>query len=147
MSREYTIHNSATHATAITILQLTAPSSASIEIIRVWVTQASSTTSAQTSIQILRKTVTAAGLTVLTPTQLTTGDTASGVTGGHTATGEGTDGEILHREGFNILNGCIYLPLPEERPTIPPGGMVAIKFPVSPASATYIYGITFQELV
>jgi hypothetical protein len=144
--REYIVRNSAAHSTAITILQLTAHSTSGIQIIRAWVTQSTSTTSSQTAIQLVRKSATATGLSSITPVKLSTLDPAAVTTAGHTATGEGTDTDVLIREGFNILNGWVYLPVPEERIDVPPSGIIGLKFPSAPASATYEYGIVFVEV-
>lgn len=147
-------NNGVTIATAITSLQLKAGSANAIEILRVWATQASNTTSAQTSCALLRKTaaatVTAASAgTTLTKQKAVTG-TATAELGtaatGITATAEGTDGEILHVEGFNILSGFTYLPVPEERVIVPAGGIVALKFMDAPASSKWYCGIHFREL-
>lgn len=141
----YSASNSATVSTAITVMQLQAASGNPIVILRAWVTQESSTTSAQTGIQLLRKTatITGSGATEvkLNPTSPTATATAL-----HTATVEGTDGDILVEEGFNILNGWLYLPVPEERPVVDPSGFIALKFSAAPSSATYDYGFVWMEL-
>lgn len=141
----YIARNKATHSTAITILQLTAPSTASIEILRAWVSQQGSTTSAQPEITLLRKTATAT-VTSLTPVKTHPQDVAADSTAGHTASAEGTDGDILASDGFNVLNGWLYLPVPEERITVDPSGIIALKFVVAPASQSWHYGIIFREL-
>ncbi len=146
MARQYIVRNSATVATAITIVQITAPATSGVTLMRAWVTQSSSTTSAQAVIQINRKSATATG-TAYTPVKLNTGDGAAVATALHTASAEGTDTDILIREGFNILNGWLYLPIPEERIQIPPSGILGLKFPTAPASATYEYGVAFEENV
>ena len=143
--REYVARNSAIHAAAITILQLTAPAATSFDVVRAWVTQSASTTSAQAVVQLNRKSA-AATVTALTPVRLNTGDPVSVVTAGHTATAEGTDTDILIREGFNVLSGWLYLPVPEERITVRPGETLALKFPTAPASHTWEYGITYIEV-
>lgn len=143
MANPYTARNTATHSTAITILEVTNTATEVLEILRAWVTQENVTTSGQAGIQILRKTATITG-TAVTVVSMSSG-TAS-ATAKHTATAEGTDGAVLIREGFNIVNGWLYLPVPEERITVPPSGMVALKFATAPASASYSYGITWQEL-
>jgi len=154
MSRVYVINDSRAVSTAITILQLKAVNCA-VEVIRAWVNQESSTVSAQTAIQLSRKTGTAATVTSLTPlllepsvgAALSVGGTAAT---GRTATSEGTDGDVLIREGFNVLNGWLYLPVPEERIVLSPASIatstLGLKFPVAPPNVTYDYGIVFREL-
>lgn len=144
-ARTYTIMDSRAVSTAITILELAAPATAALRIERAWVTQSTSTTSAQTDITVLRKTATITG-TALTPVALSTGDPAAAATAKRTATVEGTDGNVLYGEGFNVLNGWVYVPVPEERLFVPPSGLIALKFPTAPPNVTYRYGITFTEL-
>lgn len=153
-SRVYVFEKSLVNPTGVTQLQIQAAAAISFEIIRVWVNQSTSTTSGQTAIQIVRKaaaaTVTAAVIATnirpLDPddaaSQVQVGTTATGFT----ATAEGTDGDIMVEEGFNILNGYLYLPLPEERITVKGGGLIAIKFPSAPPAATYKIGVMFAEI-
>lgn len=138
-----------TTSTAITIIQIKAGATNPLELIRVSVNQSDSTTSAQTGIRILRKTATAT-VTSFTPliVQAAAAAAAAGGTSatGITATAEGTDGDILIDEGFNALNGFLYLPVPEERILVPAAGFIALKFPVAPASALWKAQIIFGEL-
>ena len=132
-------------STAITLIQVNAPATAALEIIRVWVGQTLSETSTQESIQILRTTTAGTG-TSFTPILLRPGDAAAGATATTNHSGEGSAGDSLLREGFNILNGWLYLPVPEERIIVAPSGRIALKFPVAPASATWQAGIIWREL-
>lgn len=145
----YNIRRSATTSTGITIVQIKAVT-VGLEVLRVSVTQSDTTSSAQAVIQILRKTA-AATVTTFTPVlqganypaALAVGST-SGT--GITASGEGTDGDILDEQGFNILNGYLWTPTCEaERITVPAGGIVAVKFPSAPTSALYKTLVTFGE--
>lgn len=144
MSRSYTVIDSRVVSTAITVLEITAAATVTLEILRAWVTQSTSVTSAQSDVILLRKTATITG-TAITPVRLEVGDPTPVTTAKRTATVEGTDGEIVAGEGFNIINGWLYLPAPEERVWVPTSGMIALKFPTAPASATYRYGITFAS--
>ncbi len=145
----YVARAAITVSTAITIMQIKAGSSRALDLIRASVSQRGSTTSVQESLQILRKTA-AATVTALTPVLLRgagAADAAGGVAAtGHTATAEGTDGDILYQEGFNVLNGFLYLPVPEERPRVPAGGFIALKFPDAPASQAWKIAMVFGEL-
>lgn len=143
----YTVHGDAQAvSTAITILEVTAPSSGCLEIIRAWVSQSSSTSSAQARIQLLRKAGTITG-TASPPTPVPTqvGQAASGVTVKWKATVEGTDGVIPVDDAFNILSGWLWLPVPEERIWVPPSGIIALKFPSAPTSANWTFGIGYKE--
>lgn len=146
-SGTYTVHGDAqTVATAITLLELTAPSTASLTVLRAWCQQSSSTTSAMARIRILRKSATITGTAsppAAVPTEV--GMPTSGMTVKWIATGEGTDGVILVEEAFNLLNGFLWLPVPEERIIVPPSGLIALKFPAAPASAAYTFGFTVRE--
>lgn len=144
MSRPYTVMDSRSVTTAISILQITAPSTMVLEVVRAWCMQSTSTTSAQQDIELVRKTATVTG-TSITPVRLVTGDPTATFTALRTATAEGTEGDIPYGEGFNVLNGWLYVPVPEERIWVAPSGMLALKFPATPASATYRYGLTVIE--
>lgn len=140
-------------STAITIEVVWVPVTTAIEVTRAWVNQSSVTTSSQTRIQLLRKTGTAPTVTSQTPAVAgTPGSQASKCVGGTaasgiTATAEGTDGTVWIEEGFNVVNGWLYLPVPEER-IMNLGSTasgVALKFPSAPLSATYASGIEWLE--
>lgn len=134
-------------STAITILQVKA-GAAALEILRIGISQGLSETSTMEHIQILRKTA-AATVTSFTPRRDNPSDPVSLAIGGtsatgYTATAEGTDGEVLLDEGWNILNGWQWKS-GEDRIVVPQGGIIAMKFPVAPASATYRAYMKFAE--
>jgi hypothetical protein len=136
---------------AITLLQIKAGTSRAVEIMRAWVSQSASTTSAQQRIQINRKSA-AATVTSFTPLVINGGAVAANAAGGTSATGtnasaEGTDSDILIMDAFNVLNGWLWVPTPEERITVPAGGIVGLKFPAAPGSAlTISAGFIFGEI-
>lgn len=133
-------------STAISLIEFTAPSDAIVELLEAWVTQDASETSTQEVIQILRKTAAGTG-TSFTPRLLEASDAAFGGTARTNMTAEGTAGDILRRESFNILNGWLYLPVPEARIKVAPSGILAIKFAVAPAAAiTISAGMIFREI-
>jgi len=144
MPHVYTARNTAAHSTAITILQLGTAAGHPIEILRGWVTQATSTTSAQTHVQLLRESNAITG-TGVTEIEHDTDGPASTVTALHTATAGGTDGDVVIQEGFNVLNGWLYLPVPEERIWVPVSSFISIAFPDAPPNVTYDYGLTWRE--
>lgn len=147
------IRSSVTTSTAITIQLVWVPVTTAIETTRAWANQSTVTTSAQTRIQLLRKTGTAPTVTSQSPVVVgTAGSQASKCVGGVAASGitasaEGTDGTVYVEEGFNIVNGWLYLPVPEER--IMTGGSaangIALKFPTAPTSAGWVSGQEFLE--
>lgn len=153
MARTYVINDSRATSTAITVLQIKAVNS-SVEIIRAWANQTSSTTSAQCNIMLVRKS-TPATVTALTPLLMDGGDAASRAVGGTAATGrtasnEGVNADILIEEGFNVLNGWLYLPVPEERIVLSPAtatlATLGLTFVSAPPSATWDFGIVFREI-
>lgn len=134
MAREYVFSRELTNPTAVTLLQIAAGTAMPIVIMRARLTQRLSTTSTQVGIQILRKTAAATVTAAVAGDlrKLDSGDSATVVQlgtalTGYTATAEGTNGDILHEEGFNLLNGFYYEPQPELRPTVPGAGIVGIK--------------------
>lgn len=136
--------------TAITVIQVATPANVAIDIIRAWGGQSSSTTSAATALGLIKKSA-AATVTSRTPDPITDGMNASlcvGGTGatGITATAEGTDASnYLWNEGLNIVgNGCLYLPVPEERIGLGPSEFIGLKHSVAP-SGNWIHGVTFTE--
>ena len=110
--RSYTINmNGVAVTSAITLLQYKAGSSNIAKILRVQVTQSNQSSSAQQTVAILRKSG-AATVTSYTPRLIDPGDSAAGGVGGTTATGtnasgEGTNGDILLQQDFNVLNGWL----------------------------------------
>lgn len=150
MGRLYAIkHEAVAVSGAISIIQLKAGAGCICKIHRVMVSQTGSTTSAQVRIQILRKSA-AATVTSYTPLLLDTGDGAAKSVGGTTSTGitasgEGTDSDILISDTFNALSGWLYLPTPEERIVVPAAGFLALKFPANPA-LTITAQMIFEEI-
>lgn len=151
MARRYTVEMQNVAVTgAITLVQIKVGASQVITILRAWVSQSNLGTSAMQRVQILRKTA-AATVTSFTPILLDKGDAASGCAGGTSATGtnasvEGTDGDVLLETNFNVLNGFLHIPVPEDRFVVGPAGFIAIKLPGAPASSmTTSAGFTFEE--
>lgn len=150
MSGIYVVENGGVAiSTAITIIQLKAGASRGLELLRAKISQAVSETSTQEHIQILRKSA-AATVTSRTPLKLNPDDGAADAVGGTAATGitataEGTDGDVLIEEGFNILNGWEWLPTPEERIVAHAGDFLALKFGTAPASQTWYASLYFRE--
>jgi len=135
---------------AKTLIQLVAGATTAIEILRASVTNTSVEASDTGEIILVRKTA-AATVTSATPLLLVGIQAAADAIGGAAltgtnASGEGTDGDILIREGFNVLSGMLYLPIPEERIIIPGAGIIGLKSNITLASVDLAAIIIFKEL-
>ena len=150
----YTFSRSFTNPGAVTLLQIAANAARPLVPLRAWVSQHASVTSTQVAAELVRKTAAATVTAAVAadfkkhlPTQDANCTVQLGTAlSGHTATAEGTDGDDFNAEGWNILNGWLYLPVPEERIVVPGGGIVGLKLLVAPPAATYRAGITFVEV-
>jgi hypothetical protein len=128
---------------AKTLVQIKA-GAAALELLEVRVSQITKTASELLEVQILRKTA-AATVTSFTPLKVGgSADPASLAVGGTSATGnnasaEGTNGDILFKGIWNVLNGeYIYLPTPEDRIWVPQAGIIGIKLNTAPAASMNI---------
>ena len=151
MAGIYTInHNAIVVSTAITIIQYQAGAANKARVVRFSIGQGLSETSTMEQIQLLRKSA-AATVTSFTPLKndpdapvaFGAGGTAAT---GITATAEGTDTDILINEAFNTLNGFAWVRSDINEIMVPAGGIIAIKFPVAPASATWRASLVIEEL-
>ena len=136
--------------TAKTLLQIKAGATTPLEILRASITNATVDASDSGVAQILRKSA-AATVTSQTAKLFDGSSTAADAVGGTAATGdtasaEGTDGDVLIEEGFNVLNGFLWLPTPEERIIVPAAGFIALKSDVTITSATLRAVMVFREL-
>ena len=151
MAGIYTInHNAIVVSTAITIIQYKAGATNKARVVRFSIGQGLSETSTMEQIQLLRKTG-AATVTSFTPLENDPdGPVAFGAGGtaatGITATAEGTDGDILVNAAFNILNGYEWVRSDLNEIIIPAAGIIALKFPVAPASATWRASLVIEEM-
>lgn len=145
MPRGYSVVGSSSNpTTSINVIQLTAPSTAVVEIMRVWIEQSTSTTSAMADAKLCRLSAAGTTNTTFTAAKMEPGAPTAGSTVVTTSTA-GTATDTLAAESFNILNGWLWIPVPEERPVVAPSGIVAVIFTATPTAATYRYGMTFQE--
>ncbi len=134
---------------AITLLQIKAGAANGLRLLRASIGQSNLTSSAMQTVQINRKSG-AATVTSFTPLLFTPDDSAAKAVGGTSATGtnasgEGTDSDIVLTDSFNILNGWLWVPTPEERIFVPGGGIIGLKLPVAPGSsmttsAVFVFG-------
>lgn len=133
-------------STARTWLEVTSSSSRILVLVEAWLTQEISETSQQEAVQIVRKSAAGTG-TSFTPLRTEVGIAAAGFTARVNCTAEGTVTDLTGpRHGFNCLSGWFYAPLPESRIVVPPSGILGIRFPVAPASATWSGGAVFREI-
>jgi len=130
----------------------------SIEILRCWASQHGTSTSQNLGMLIAQKATAFPTVTSTTPSPLTLGGPASGITGG-TAGAAGTAGTDASAEGggavtniitdgFNNLNGFLWVPTPEERLRLPSDTAVILKIVGTPTTLTgWDFGVIYQELV
>lgn len=138
-------------ASCANIIQLKS-TGAPFEILRAWVSQSASVTSATVPIQICRKTA-AGDVAPFTPLHVgSTNDPVSSMVASSSGCGTfnstsafGTDGDIIVRDAFNVLNGWLYLPVPEERILTQGGGVIALRFPIAVTSETWEAGVIWRE--
>jgi len=128
-----------------------------IQILRAWVGNQATETSDQLGIILGTKASAFGTYTSTAPSPHRLGGPATGITGG-TAGAESTSGTDASAEGagavtpliydgFNNLNGWLWIPVPEERITVPADTAIILKIVGTPATLTnWNAGITFQEM-
>lgn len=140
----------ATLAASKTLLLLTAPATAVVEIIGARITNSSNTTNQQLECRFRRVTTfsPAAGTSV-TPAKEENGDQASASTvlgnlsaepGAYTANADVGD------MGWSSLGGYFFQPMPEERPTIPPSGSIGLFMDTAPTAMDTEVEVTYREI-
>lgn len=114
---------------AVTLAFINPGVTASLEILRVSVSQSGTTTSQQLEVQLNTQVTAFPTLATFTPVQFSTSDPVSKIIGG-TAGAAGTCGinasvegagakTVLYPDAFNNLNGWLWVPVPEERIILP----------------------------
>jgi hypothetical protein len=149
-TRGYKVPVVITNPGAVTNVQITAQAARSVVITHIVIKPAQSAlvTDAGARCRIGYKSATATGLTSVAATTfvaLQQSDADSGVTVGHTATGEGTDGDFFE-VGWRSLDGLDWFPTPEEYVSFPGGGIFMIKHNVAPPAGVYAFEITLHEI-
>ena len=130
---------------ADTLLEVVASADQSVELLRIEVAQDSSTTSTMQEIAIQTFSATGTG-TAETPTKHNPSSAAAGSTAKSAITVEGAGAAVIYRSAFNILNGWLYLPVPEERFVFNGGDVFGVTFIVAPdAAITTSATLTFAE--
>lgn len=153
MAREYMFRRSLTNpTTARAALQVVPAAAIPLVVMRAQVTQNGSATSAQLGAQLCRMsaaaTVTAAvagDFVKLDPGDAAISAQVGTSLSGYNASTAGTQGDILHEEGWNTLNGFFWTPVPEERITIPGGGIFALFLQGTVPAGTYICELVLAE--
>ena len=128
-----------------------------IRLLRAWCGQQASETSDQLGVMIAQKASAFGTYTSTTPTPHFVGGPASAIVGGTagaeatagtdaSAEGAGTVTPIIY-DGFNNLNGWLWVPTPEERIIVPTDTAVILKIVGTPAAlGNWSAGITYEEL-
>lgn len=130
---------------AKTLIQIKA-GAAALDILNLRVYQTTKTSSELLTLQVLRKTA-AATVTSATPLKVNPADPASLAVGSTSGTGvnasaEGTDGDIVDEDVWNVLNGgWQMLDIPEARYRVPQAGIIALKLNTAPAASMTIGAI------
>lgn len=146
MQGTYTaIFEAAAHTNAITLLELQAPSTGMIELLRASISQSDVTTDDNAEALLLRYDI---GITGTSASKIkhSANSQAAAATAKHTATGEGsTNIENIVLEGFSVLAGWTWLPTPEERIWVPPSAFIGLKLNVAITAANLIASLTWRE--
>lgn len=139
----YIINFTITNPTTTPILQLATPAGKGLEIVEFFIGQEASETSEQAVLTAQRRTTastlpSAGTISPLDPTAPTSGLTSSTTTNAYgIATATGTAGATLHRWTFNVLNGLLYVPVPEARIQMDVSQFLTFQFPTAPAANVY----------
>ena len=128
-----------------------------IQIHRAWCSQSASETSDQLGIMLALQASAFGTYTSTTPTPHVVGGAASGITGSTSAAAAsaGTDSSAnaagsrtpIIYDGFNNLNGWLWVPTPEERILVPVDTAIVLKIVGTPAAlGNWNAGITYEEI-
>jgi hypothetical protein len=142
----YTSRQTATILTAITAIQVVAAAAKPLVLIRGWMTESASATAAQAGIHLVRKSAAGTAGAAVTPVKHNLSAAAASHTAGHQYSAEGTVTDTLDEEGFNVVNGWLYLPTPDEQVVVPGAGILGAQFAAAPATQTWRYGLTVVEI-
>jgi hypothetical protein len=148
----YTVSAVITNPGAVTNLNLQAAATKPFVVVRVLIELAQATipTTANARVRLIRKTAAPTGTTSIAATTFLNHDPTdsdASFTAGHTATGEGTDGDFIER-GWNSSFGFDWAPTPEEYIVVPAGTAngFGIKSNVAPPAGNYAFNITVHEI-
>jgi hypothetical protein len=150
-ARMYTANVVITNPGAVTNFNIQANATKPFVVVRVLIDLAQATipTSANARVRLVRKTAAPTVTSVAASTFMNHDptDSDSGVTAGHTATVEGTDGDFIER-GWRSDIGFDWAPTPEEYIVVPAGTAngFGIKHNVAPPAGNYAFTITYHEI-
>jgi hypothetical protein len=123
----------------VDLLEINAPSDATVIVHEITITQSSDTDTESARITIQRSTGSSgSGGSSNTPNPLEVGDPAFGGTCEVHNTTRATTLVMLRSEGFNWLSGYQYLPTPETRIKISPSGRLVLNLEGTPADSLTI---------
>lgn len=128
-----------------------------LEILRITVSQQGTATSQQLGIRFGLKASAFGTFTAATPVPATLGSVASAITGStsNAASSAGVDASangagtltVLNQEGFNNLNGYLWVPVPEERILVGPDLTFLVQLQGTPTTLTgWNASVVFAEL-
>ena len=128
-----------------------------LEILRITVSQQGTATSQQLGIRFGLKASAFGTFTAATPVPSTLGSVASAIAGStsNAASSAGVDASangagtltVLNQEGFNNLNGYLWVPVPEERILVGPDLTFLVQLQGTPTTLTgWNATVTFSEL-
>jgi hypothetical protein len=153
-SRCYTVSAVITNPGAVTNLNIQAPATKTLCIVRAKINlaQAAIPTAANARLRLVRKTAAPTVTSIAASTFLNMdGEAAadSTATAGHTASAEGTDGDFIE-EGWGSTTGFSFdwAPTPEEYIIVPAGtgNGFGMKSNVAAPAGNYSFSITFHEI-
>jgi hypothetical protein len=150
-ARMYTASVVITNPGAVSNFGIQANATKIFAVVRVGIDLAQATipTSANARVRLGRKTAAPTSTSVAASTFINHDptDSDSGVTAGHTATVNGTDGDFIEY-GWNSSFGFDWAPTPEEYIVVPAGTAngFAITSNVAPPAGAYAFRITFHEI-
>ena len=145
--RGYTVTADAvSETTAQSLIRLTAPATAILIIDKVTVSQQTVIVSEMLAIQMHIASTAGTGAAI-TARPVEAGSTAFGGTALGTITADPTEGNIYHREPWNILAPFVWHPTPEERIVVEPSAIFVVHLDIAPAAATlFTTVIAFREI-
>ena len=154
MGNAYVMTSAVSGLTAVPFFQIATPSATKIEVLSINIGQGAGETSEQAVLTLSRRSFNSTFPVgnATSPRALSQNSKATELVAGtiqcaigiSTATGSLID--VLARRTFNVLNGLVYMPVPEERIISGPGGFLTGEFVVAPAANDYSVEITIREV-
>lgn len=133
-------------ATAVTQLELTAPSDASVALISAGIGPRGTILDQLQEVNIFINNAAGTG-TTLVPNPQHEGYVAFGGTVRRTITAEGSTPTDIIEDGFHFQNGWRWPPIPEEFIVVKPSQIIGVRFPIAPDAAMSIaVWMTFGEI-